>query len=156
MKSSTNDPHREEKSELDSCLVSHRALSLSELLHCSSSSYRIFGEEVAEAENSPFQRAPLRPAPFYTEPNGNSMPAQEVEPWNRPYASRPGDIQPTNIGRANGRSGSMRAGHLEREDSRWWDWSGNKATEPRSITQAADDRMIKRGNSFQNVFHEGG
>ncbi|UJR21100.1 hypothetical protein I4U23_024200 [Adineta vaga] len=117
-----------------------------------SSSYRIFGEEASEQENSQFRQTQSRqPAPFYTELNAYSSSAPAPDLRQNPYATRPIENNRSNASS----SGPMRGAHGEREESRWWDWSQSKTNPSGSGTRNQDERAKTRDNSYQNLFQHG-
>jgi hypothetical protein len=107
---------------------------------------------VAEHESIPFWYGHSRPAPFYTDPNANQLPAQAIEPRNNPHAARKVDMVYTNTASLNAPFGIVKTDNVEKEEARWWDWSQPKA-EPYGPDAKSQDEWAKiRESSYRNAY----
>ena len=122
----------------------------------SPNSYRVISENVPEFESIPDWYGHERPEPLYTNPNPADLPAQALEPRNNPHAARKVDMVYTNAATFNAPVGMMRTDNVQKEESRWWDWSQPKAEPygPKAISQ--EEWKKTNESSYRNAFHLAG
>ncbi|CAF5179558.1 unnamed protein product, partial [Rotaria magnacalcarata] len=115
-------------------------------------SYRIISENIPENDNVPAWYAHARPAPYYTEPNSSQLPVQASEARNNPHAARKIDMVYTNTANFNAPSGIVKTDNVQKEESRWWDWSSPKAEPYGPGVRSQDEWSKKRESSYRNAF----
>lgn len=118
----------------------------------SPNSYRILSEEISEHQNVPFWYAHSRPAPLYTEPSPDQLPAQAIEPRNNPHAARKVDMVYTNASTFNEPLGMVKTDNVKKEESRWWDWSPPKAEPYGPGTKTQDEWAKIRESSYRTAY----
>lgn len=99
----------------------------------------MLADNTSEHKNMPSWFKPPPPPPFYTDPNLTPFTAQ-----TQPLQGR--NTNP-NVPR-----GMVKMNNVEKEESRWWDWSGTKVERNEPVVRNRDESAKKQESSYQNIF----